>query len=169
MMTDSAKAGNGDSPPDGCPVVPETDDPSFPVMTFRTRFLGMASCVLLIFLNTFFTFRTQALTVSSILMQIPLKCGGLQTLLKCRFEALKVRSCSFLQLNRLITCDVSFFLVLNKAMLTTQLELSDELFNRRFTKKFSSNNEVRIHAKFYFGYITKILIYRALHEKEQKS
>uniref|UniRef100_A0A151UD67 Oligopeptide transporter 3 n=1 Tax=Cajanus cajan TaxID=3821 RepID=A0A151UD67_CAJCA len=38
-------------------VVPETDDPSFSVMTFRAWFLGIASCVLLIFLNTFFTFR----------------------------------------------------------------------------------------------------------------
>jgi len=73
---DSEKAENGDSPPDRCPVeevalvVPETDDPSIPVMTFRAWFLGLASCVLLIFLNTFFTFRTQPLTISAILMQI---------------------------------------------------------------------------------------------------
>jgi hypothetical protein len=42
-------------------VVPETDDPSLPVMTFRAWFLGLTSCVLLIFLNTFFTYRTQPL------------------------------------------------------------------------------------------------------------
>jgi OPT family oligopeptide transporter len=63
-------------PDDGCPieevalVVPETDDPTLPVMTFRSWFLGITSCVILIFLNTFFTFRTQPLTISAILMQI---------------------------------------------------------------------------------------------------
>lgn len=51
-------------------VVPETDDPSMPVMTFRAWILGLTCCVLLIFLNTFFTFRTQPLTISAILMQI---------------------------------------------------------------------------------------------------
>ncbi|RZR82804.1 hypothetical protein BHM03_00009318 [Ensete ventricosum] len=51
-------------------VVPETDDPSLPVMTFRAWFLGLTSCSLLIFLNTFFTYRTQPLTISAILMQI---------------------------------------------------------------------------------------------------
>ncbi|KAK7860068.1 oligopeptide transporter 3 [Quercus suber] len=51
-------------------VVPETDDPSIPVMTFRAWFLGITSCTLLIFLNTFFTYRTQPLTISAILMQI---------------------------------------------------------------------------------------------------
>ncbi|KAL3742331.1 hypothetical protein ACJRO7_017756 [Eucalyptus globulus] len=51
-------------------VVPETDDPLLPVMTFRVWVLGLTSCVVLIFLNTFFMFRTQPLTISSILMQI---------------------------------------------------------------------------------------------------
>ncbi|PKI66443.1 hypothetical protein CRG98_013245 [Punica granatum] len=51
-------------------VVPETDDPSMPVMTFRAWILGITSCVLLIFLNTFFTYRTQPLVISAILMQI---------------------------------------------------------------------------------------------------
>lgn len=51
-------------------VVPETDDPTLPVMTFRAWFLGIISCSLLIFLNTFFTYRTQPLTISAILMQI---------------------------------------------------------------------------------------------------
>ncbi|EXB29550.1 Oligopeptide transporter 3 [Morus notabilis] len=51
-------------------VVPETDDPSLPVLTFRAWVLGLGSCVLLIFLNTFFTYRTQPLTISAILMQI---------------------------------------------------------------------------------------------------
>uniref|UniRef100_A0A804M423 Oligopeptide transporter 3 n=2 Tax=Zea mays TaxID=4577 RepID=A0A804M423_MAIZE len=51
-------------------VVPETDDPSMPVMTFRAWALGLGSCVVLIFLNTFFTYRTQPLTISGILAQI---------------------------------------------------------------------------------------------------
>ncbi|XP_008785648.1 oligopeptide transporter 3-like [Phoenix dactylifera] len=51
-------------------VVPENDDPSLPVMTFRAWFLGITSCTVLIFLNTFFTYRTQPLTISAILMQI---------------------------------------------------------------------------------------------------
>jgi OPT family oligopeptide transporter len=74
---DTEKASNGVPPPDDrCPieevalVVPETDDPNLPVMTFRSWFLGITSCVILIFLNTFFTFRTQPLTISAILMQI---------------------------------------------------------------------------------------------------
>ncbi|KAJ1400358.1 Oligopeptide transporter, OPT superfamily [Sesbania bispinosa] len=74
--TDTEKAANGVAPDERCPVeevalvVPETDDPSLPVMTFRAWFLGITSCILLIFLNTFFTFRTQPLTISAILMQI---------------------------------------------------------------------------------------------------
>lgn len=74
--TDTEKASNGGVSDDRCPVeevalvVPETDDPSLPVMTFRAWFLGITSCILLIFLNTFFTFRTQPLTISAILMQI---------------------------------------------------------------------------------------------------
>ncbi|KAJ9180811.1 hypothetical protein P3X46_009017 [Hevea brasiliensis] len=74
---EGGKATNGDSTEhERCPVeevalvVPETDDPTLPVMTFRAWFLGLTSCVLLIFLNTFFTYRTQPLTISAILMQI---------------------------------------------------------------------------------------------------
>ncbi|XP_077230153.1 oligopeptide transporter 3-like [Tasmannia lanceolata] len=51
-------------------VVPETDDPLLPVMTFRAWFLGLSSCTILIFLNTFFSYRTQPLTISAMLMQI---------------------------------------------------------------------------------------------------
>lgn len=51
-------------------VVPETDDPTLPVMTFRAWFLGLTSCTVLIFLNTFFSYRTQPLNISSVLMQI---------------------------------------------------------------------------------------------------
>ncbi|KAI3899039.1 hypothetical protein MKW92_034115 [Papaver armeniacum] len=51
-------------------VVPETDNPSLPVMTFRVWVLGTLSCTILICLNTFFTYRTQPLVISAILMQI---------------------------------------------------------------------------------------------------
>ncbi|CAA2987949.1 oligopeptide transporter 3 [Olea europaea subsp. europaea] len=75
--TAAAEEKNGEPPTeDRCPVeevalvVPETDDPALPVMTFRAWFLGLASCVILIFLNTFFIYRTQPLTISAILMQI---------------------------------------------------------------------------------------------------
>ncbi|KAL4184768.1 hypothetical protein AMTRI_Chr10g2770 [Amborella trichopoda] len=51
-------------------VVPVTDDPNLPVMTFRAWFLGITFCVFLMFVNTFFTYRTQPLTISAILAQI---------------------------------------------------------------------------------------------------
>lgn len=76
-LTDGPEKAKGDADSeDRCPVeevalvVPETDDPSLPVMTFRAWFLGLGTCILLIFLNTFFTYRTQPLTISAILMQI---------------------------------------------------------------------------------------------------
>ncbi|KAG0464604.1 hypothetical protein HPP92_018768 [Vanilla planifolia] len=75
-MTVDSLASEGKVQSERCPVeevalvVPETDNPSLPVMTFRAWFLGLTSCVFLIFLNTFFTFRTQPLTISAILMQI---------------------------------------------------------------------------------------------------
>ena len=70
--TTNGKAAEGERTPveEVALVVPETDDPTLPVMTFRAWFLGIVSCVLLIFLNTFFTYRTQPLTISAILMQI---------------------------------------------------------------------------------------------------
>ncbi|OIW18428.1 hypothetical protein TanjilG_13180 [Lupinus angustifolius] len=78
IPSDTENAANGSEVvlEDRCPVeevalvVPETDDPSLPVMTFRAWFLGITSCIILIFLNTFFTFRTQPLSISAILMQI---------------------------------------------------------------------------------------------------
>lgn len=51
-------------------TVPKTDDPTLPVLTFRMWVLGLASCVLLSFVNQFFWYRTQPLNVSSICAQI---------------------------------------------------------------------------------------------------
>ncbi|KAL0353321.1 UNVERIFIED_CONTAM: Oligopeptide transporter 3 [Sesamum angustifolium] len=75
--TTTKPASNGEAQPEEkCSVeevalvVPETDDPSLPVMTFRAWVLGLASCIILIFLNTFFIYRTQPLSISAILMQI---------------------------------------------------------------------------------------------------
>ncbi|KAF7810501.1 oligopeptide transporter 7-like [Senna tora] len=51
-------------------TVPTTDDPSLPVLTFRMWVLGTVSCVLLSFLNQFFWYRTEPLTISAISAQI---------------------------------------------------------------------------------------------------
>ncbi|XP_051114799.1 oligopeptide transporter 7 [Andrographis paniculata] len=51
-------------------TVPTTDDPSLPVLTFRMWFLGVLSCVLLSFLNQFFWYRTEPLSITAISAQI---------------------------------------------------------------------------------------------------
>ncbi|OMO57538.1 Tetrapeptide transporter, OPT1/isp4 [Corchorus olitorius] len=51
-------------------TVPNTDDPSLPVWTFRMWFLGLFSCALLSFLNTFFGYRSQQLIVTQITVQV---------------------------------------------------------------------------------------------------
>lgn len=51
-------------------TVPTTDDPSIPVLTFRMWVLGTASCVLLSFLNQFFWYRKEPLSITSISAQI---------------------------------------------------------------------------------------------------
>lgn len=59
-----------------CPVrqveltVPKIDDHTMQILTFRMWFLGVVSCVVLSFVNQFFWYRTQPLTVSSISAQI---------------------------------------------------------------------------------------------------
>lgn len=50
--------------------MPITDDPTLPCLTFRTWFLGIISCAALAFLNQFFTYRQNALSVSSVSAQI---------------------------------------------------------------------------------------------------
>lgn len=51
-------------------TVPITDDPTQPVLTFRTWVLGIASCVLLAFVNQFFSYRQNQLSISSVSAQI---------------------------------------------------------------------------------------------------
>uniref|UniRef100_A0A0E0PSW4 Oligopeptide transporter n=1 Tax=Oryza rufipogon TaxID=4529 RepID=A0A0E0PSW4_ORYRU len=64
------------SPEENSPVeqvaltVPVGDDPATPVLTFRIWVLGTASCVVLSFLNTFFWYRKEPLTVTAISAQI---------------------------------------------------------------------------------------------------
>ncbi|KAJ1383096.1 Oligopeptide transporter, OPT superfamily [Sesbania bispinosa] len=59
-----------------CPVkqveltVPKTDDPTLPILTFRMWILGIVSCVVLSFVNQFFWYRKQPLSVTSISAQI---------------------------------------------------------------------------------------------------
>lgn len=47
-------------------TVVKTDDPTMPVLTFRMWVLGIVSCVLLSFVNQFFWYRTEPLTITSI-------------------------------------------------------------------------------------------------------
>lgn len=51
-------------------TVSTADDPSLPVLTFRMWVLGTLSCVLLSFLNQFFWYRTEPLTITAISAQI---------------------------------------------------------------------------------------------------
>ncbi|KAJ7547338.1 hypothetical protein O6H91_08G081100 [Diphasiastrum complanatum] len=51
-------------------TVSTTDDPSMPVYTFRMWTIGIVSCILLAFVNQFFAYRTEPLTVSAISVQI---------------------------------------------------------------------------------------------------
>ncbi|KAF8030991.1 hypothetical protein BT93_D0240 [Corymbia citriodora subsp. variegata] len=66
----------GTNEDDDCPIeevrltVPTTDDPSLPAMTFRTWVLGIASCIILSFVNQFFGYRSNQLSISSISAQI---------------------------------------------------------------------------------------------------
>ncbi|KAI3783841.1 hypothetical protein L1987_42929 [Smallanthus sonchifolius] len=61
---------------DVCPVkevdltVPKTDDPTVPVLTFRMWVLGIATCVILSFVNQFYWYRTEPLSISSIAAQV---------------------------------------------------------------------------------------------------
>ncbi|KAF7139165.1 hypothetical protein RHSIM_Rhsim07G0214400 [Rhododendron simsii] len=51
-------------------TVSNTDDPTLPVWTFRMWSLGLISCALLSFLNTFFAYRTEPLIISMISVQV---------------------------------------------------------------------------------------------------
>eukprot|EP00262_Sarcandra_glabra_P009240 TRINITY_DN2332_c0_g1_i4.p1 TRINITY_DN2332_c0_g1~~TRINITY_DN2332_c0_g1_i4.p1 ORF type:complete len:757 (-),score=30.15 TRINITY_DN2332_c0_g1_i4:327-2597(-) len=51
-------------------TVPITDDPTLPVLTFRMWVLGTLSCILLSFLNQFFWYRKEPLSITSISAQI---------------------------------------------------------------------------------------------------
>ncbi|TXG54085.1 hypothetical protein EZV62_019341 [Acer yangbiense] len=51
-------------------TVTNTDDTTLPVWTFRMWSLGLASCVLLSFLNQFFAYRTEPLVITQITVQV---------------------------------------------------------------------------------------------------
>ncbi|WKA12666.1 hypothetical protein VitviT2T_030030 [Vitis vinifera] len=67
---------DGDEEENDCPIeqvrltVPITDDPTEPVLTFRTWVLGVAACVILSFVNQFFGYRSNQLSISSVSAQI---------------------------------------------------------------------------------------------------
>lgn len=51
-------------------TVPNTDDPTLPVWTFRMWTLGLLSCCLLSFLNQFFSYRREPLIITQITVQV---------------------------------------------------------------------------------------------------
>ncbi|XP_021888158.1 oligopeptide transporter 7-like isoform X1 [Carica papaya] len=51
-------------------TVPTTDEPSMPALTFRMWVLGSLSCVVLSFLNQFFWYRKEPLSITAISAQI---------------------------------------------------------------------------------------------------
>ncbi|CAJ1942339.1 unnamed protein product [Sphenostylis stenocarpa] len=57
-------------------TVAVSDDPSLPSFTFRTWILGTLACVLLSFLNQFFGFRREPLSVTAISAQIAVVPAG---------------------------------------------------------------------------------------------
>ncbi|GER45957.1 oligopeptide transporter [Striga asiatica] len=67
---------NGVEEENDCPIeevrltVSPDDDPSLPVLTFRTWLLGLTSCVMLSFINQFFGYRQNSLSVSAVVVQL---------------------------------------------------------------------------------------------------
>nr|POF22830.1 oligopeptide transporter 1 [Quercus suber] len=51
-------------------TVPPTDDPTQPTLTFRTWVLGLISCVVLSFVNQFFAYRQNQLSITPVIIQI---------------------------------------------------------------------------------------------------
>ncbi|KAG0197896.1 hypothetical protein BGX28_008616 [Mortierella sp. GBA30] len=56
--------------PEVAAIVPNKDDPSIPVMTFRFWFMAVFFSVLLSFFNQFFWFRTHPMTISTLVIQL---------------------------------------------------------------------------------------------------
>ncbi|KAJ4836180.1 hypothetical protein Tsubulata_044062, partial [Turnera subulata] len=70
-------------------TVSTEDDTTLPVYTFRMWFLGIISCVVLSFLNTFFSYRTEPLTISMIsvlIATLPIGRFMAKTLPKTKFR-----------------------------------------------------------------------------------
>ena len=69
MIVPGGGAEDGDDDDDASPIeevrmtVPPTDDLTLPVWTFRMWTLGLLSCVLMSFLNQFFSYRTEPLMI----------------------------------------------------------------------------------------------------------
>ncbi|KAL9257449.1 Oligopeptide transporter 4-like protein [Drosera capensis] len=77
IFDDTFSANDGDSDSEDISPIEQvrltvlnTDDPSLPVWTFRMWTLGVFSCGLLAFLNQFFSYRTEPLTITQLTVQI---------------------------------------------------------------------------------------------------
>ncbi|KAJ7542017.1 hypothetical protein O6H91_10G085700 [Diphasiastrum complanatum] len=51
-------------------TVSTSDDPTLPVYTFRMWTIGIVSCIALAYINQFFSYRTEPITISSVAVQI---------------------------------------------------------------------------------------------------
>ncbi|MCL7033021.1 hypothetical protein MKW94_007046, partial [Papaver nudicaule] len=71
LETSVSDSSEGNSPIEQVALtVPIDDDPNLPVLTFRMWVLGTLACVLLSFLNQFFWYRKEPLSITSISAQI---------------------------------------------------------------------------------------------------
>ncbi|XP_009795358.1 oligopeptide transporter 2-like [Nicotiana sylvestris] len=76
-------------------TVSNDDDPSLPVWTFRMWFLGLLSCALLSFLNTFFSYRAEPLVITMITVQVATLPLGRIMARVLPTRKFKIRSCEF--------------------------------------------------------------------------
>ncbi|KAK7376112.1 hypothetical protein VNO78_34965 [Psophocarpus tetragonolobus] len=78
LISEAEKSSDGENSPieQVALTVPVTDDPSLPSLTFRTWILGTVACVLLSFLNQFFGYRREPLSVTAISAQIAVVPAG---------------------------------------------------------------------------------------------
>lgn len=76
-------------------TVPITDDPTLPCLTFRTWFLGIVSCAVLAFLNRFFSYRQNVLSVSSVSAQIVVLPIGILMAAKLPRKSIRIPATSW--------------------------------------------------------------------------
>ncbi|KAL1319820.1 hypothetical protein HN51_064569 [Arachis hypogaea] len=155
-------------------TVPTSDDPSLPVLTFRMWVLGSLSCVLLSFLNQFFWYRTEPLSITAISAQIavvPLGQLMASKITKRVFFKGKRWEFSFnpgpfnVKEHVLITIfyrkHMSFFVAFLVIITTQVLGFGWAGIYRRYL--------VEPAAMWWPANLVQVSLFRALHEKEQRT